>query len=245
MTLNKVKITIMPLRKKHPISIFAILLIIALAFPVYSLAQYSDQVGLLNNAINTKDMQLNQKILELNQSRSEIDRLVATRDNLLQQLISDGIIINDTAFTLKETKVMLQDANQTIVGLRTEIAATRAGDSYNLHDPTYAEMKTFLEENTVDQNMYEPGYYVCRHFGKDLRNDATKEGIRCAYVEFYGPRPDNMTSNQSQWRGHVMVGFDTTDKGFIYIEPRYDNEVDIAIGVTYGSIYIEDLLIIW
>lgn len=50
-----------------------------------------------------------------------------------------------------------------------------------------------------------------------LNNNAEDEGFRAAYVyiEFPGDR------------AHSVAAFDTVDRGLIFIEPQYDDEVEL------------------
>ena len=49
----------------------------------------------------------------------------------------------------------------------------------------------------------------------------------------------------NQTLGHAMVGFETTDKGFLYVEPQYDTCENITKGGNYWGFEIIDVLIIW
>ncbi len=115
---------------------------------------------------------------------------------------------------------------------------------YNIHDPTYSEMKDFLLRDKTDENEYIPVIYECKHFVADVCRSADKENLRCAFVIIFFPEG-----------GHACVAFNTIDKGLIFIEPMYDMEMDVEIGKLYWcrDIYpppdyddtIEDIIIIW
>jgi hypothetical protein len=36
--------------------------------------------------------------------------------------------------------------------------------------------------------------------------------------------------------GHTIVAFDTTDRGLIYIEPQFDQEVKLVVGRSYSQL---------
>ena len=96
---------------------------------------------------------------------------------------------------------------------------------YILHDPTYQEMKTFLASDTADSKTYNKDQYICTDYTADVKNNAGKNGIRCAAVYIIYPET-----------GHSIVAFNTTDKGLIFIEPQYDKEVKLIIGKSYSQI---------
>jgi len=96
---------------------------------------------------------------------------------------------------------------------------------YALSNPTYQEMKTFLAQDTTDSKTYREDEYVCVDYAAALNNNAEAKGIRCAVVDIFHPGG----------YGHTIVAFETTDKGLIFIEPQFDNEVKLAIGTSYSQ----------
>jgi hypothetical protein len=129
--------------------------------------------------------------------------------------------------------------------------ATAQGTSYKLHDPTLAEVKDFLAQDTTDKIPYNELTYVCTHYARDVVNNAVKKGIRVAYVE-----------TRFTGMSHSLVAFETTDKGIMYFDPQYDNEVRPVLNKPYWQCMmptdsgvafsapnfddtINDILIIW
>lgn len=101
---------------------------------------------------------------------------------------------------------------------------TAAG--YTLHDPTYQEMKTFLAQDPTNNKNYVENQYVCVDFAAAVNNTAEAQGIRCAMVDIFYP----------DGYGHTIVAFDTTDKGLIYVEPQFDQEVELVVGRSYSQV---------
>ena len=100
-----------------------------------------------------------------------------------------------------------------------------AGSGYTLRDPTYSELMDFLEEDTTDKNEYVEGSYTCVDFVGDLNNNAENEGFRAAYVYIEYPGV----------RAHAVAAFETVDEGLVYIEPQYDDEVEVRPGISYSE----------
>jgi len=75
-------------------------------------------------------------------------------------------------------------------------------------DPTWAELRRFLQSDRTDTRHYITDVYVCGHFAEDLHNSAEDAGIRAAFVfvEFYIGAP------------HALNAFRTRDKGLVYID---------------------------
>jgi hypothetical protein len=97
---------------------------------------------------------------------------------------------------------------------------------YSLHNPTYQEMKTFLAQDPTNNNNYVEDKYVCVDFAAAVKNDADAKGIRCAVVDIFYP----------DGYGHTINAFDTTDRGLIYVEPQFDQEVKLVVGKSYSRL---------
>ncbi len=63
-----------------------------------------------------------------------------------------------------------------------------AGSGYTLRNPTYSEMRDFLEQDRTNENEYQEGVYTCVDFVGDPNNNAEDEGFRAAYVYIGFPR---------------------------------------------------------
>ncbi|TRZ50659.1 MAG: hypothetical protein D4S01_06250 [Dehalococcoidia bacterium] len=106
-----------------------------------------------------------------------------------------------------------------------------------LKNPTWAELKEFIERDKTDRGIYRSGEYDCTGFAQALRDNARKEGIKAAFVEigFY------------EGSGHAVNAFQTTDKGLVYIDCTgkeesgdYDTVGYIKTGKVYGRIDLSE-----
>jgi hypothetical protein len=122
--------------------------------------------------------------------------------------------------------------------------AAGTGHGYCLADPTYAQAVAFMSSDHTDRNRYDEDSYVCSHFSRDVCNNAEAEGWRCAFVEL-----------RYSDSGHSIVAFDTIDRGLVYFEPQFDDEVRVELGRRYSQLndyllpsfddVIRDILVIW
>ncbi|MBM4447526.1 MAG: hypothetical protein FJ023_09350 [Chloroflexi bacterium] len=96
---------------------------------------------------------------------------------------------------------------------------------YALHNPTYQEMKAFLDQDTTNTKTYIKDEYVCTDFAATVNNNAEAKGIRCAIVDIFHP----------EGYGHTIVAFETTDRGLVFIEPQFDHEVKLIAGKSYSQ----------
>ena len=118
------------------------------------------------------------------------------------------------------------------------------GHGYTLKDPTYKQAVAFLREDKTNENRYDEDSYVCSHFARDVDNNAEAEGLRCAFVEL-----------RYREGGHSIIAFDTIDKGLVYFEPQFDDEVEVILNRSYSQLNnyrepsvddtIKDILVIW
>jgi hypothetical protein len=102
----------------------------------------------------------------------------------------------------------------------------KTSSNYALKNPTYQEMKAFLDQDATNSNTYNQDEYVCTDFAAGINNNADAAGIRCAIVDMFYPKG----------YGHTIIAFETTDRGLIFIEPQFDLEVKIVAGKSYSQI---------
>ena len=107
-----------------------------------------------------------------------------------------------------------------IVGVVTAHAINLKRD-YNIRDPTYQEALQFICLDPTDKNQYNQSY-TCFNFANDFRNNALNEGYRSGYVTIEFPEAS-----------HVIVCFNTSDKGLIFIEPQNDEIVTLRTEQSY------------
>jgi hypothetical protein len=154
---------------------------------------------------------------------SELNR---TRSSLL--LVDDELEATQAEFAtieiaLNASKELVESLEDTLSNLQVNYARLTVGYGYVLRDPSYQAMKDFLKQDETSEQEYLESEYACVDFAADVKANAAKEGLRCAYVaiEYLGRI------------GHAIVAFDTTDRGLVYIEPQFDWEVEPEIGQRY------------
>jgi hypothetical protein len=124
---------------------------------------------------------------------------------------------------LNASKELTESVEDTLSNLQANYDRLTTGYGYILRDPSYQEMKDFLEQDETSEQEYLRNEYICVDFAANVKANAANEGIRCAYVviEYLGTN------------GHAIVAFDTTDRGLVYIEPQFDWDVELEIGRRY------------
>ena len=160
------------------------------------------------------------------QLQSAETKLVSTETELQStkgQLQSTETELASALDNLSTLQVELDEKEIELTELQTSYEGLMTGHGYTIKDPTYSEMMRFLKDDDTDKAEYIKGEYECTGFATDLCNRAEEKGVRCAYVSIRFP----------DGRGHAVVAFDTIDKGLIYIEPQYDDFVEIEISKPF------------
>lgn len=97
------------------------------------------------------------------------------------------------------------------------------GFNHSTERATYQEVLDFLAVDETDKNIAELGKYNCISYSLDLIGNAEEAGLRAGFVWISWPI-DGL---------HVIVAFDTTDRGVVFVEPRTDQVVELAVGEIY------------
>jgi hypothetical protein len=108
---------------------------------------------------------------------------------------------------------------------------------------SYKEVVAFLTNDQTDKVEYSAKDFDCTSFSNMVRNNAIEKGIKCGLVSFDLVSPQKIV-------GHVILIFETTDKGIVYFDPQTDGQrYDIRVGGTYtlsGVVYkITKVDLIW
>ena len=107
----------------------------------------------------------------------------------------------------------LGDSYEELLGDYDDLAADyqallQGNQQADLRDPSWSEMKRFLEMDDTDGRSYVVDSFDCTGFAIALRDRAAASGIRCAYVEV----------GFSGGAGHAFNAFETTDRGLVYVD---------------------------
>ena len=177
------------------------------------LKKKEDELSLIKKTLKEREAELEDTKLSLKMKEEEIKTLKLNLEDALRE------IEELKAFAREEYRRGLEEG---------------FGHGYTIRDPTYEEMVDFIRKDRTDEREYIEGKYECRHFARDVCNNAEDEGIRCALVLV-----------DFEEGSHAIVGFNTVDKGFVYIEPQTDEEVEIEVGKKYMGLTVKGVLIIW
>jgi cell division protein FtsB len=149
----------------------------------------------------------------------------------LQQEKSD---LQDENNNLREENSNLQDENS---NLKEELQGTLPYSKANgtpitlwnnlngTHNPTWKELKNFLDSDNTESIRYDYNSFICGDFAERLHNNAERAGIRAAVVIVY------FTSGPP----HAIDAFYTTDKGLVYIDDTGASLKFVLTGYFYGD----------
>jgi hypothetical protein len=159
-----------------------------------------------------------------------------------------GAIVNYTSIIISGKDSTIATQNSQISSLNSQIVAknsqisnlqkwlngniTLAYDSgykagvtsrgFDIVDPTYQQMSSFMATDTIHYNVYS-STYICWNFCNDYINEAFRAGWRCGFVYISYPNS-----------AHGAVCFNTTDRGIVFVEPQFNEIVRVALGLSYS-----------
>jgi ABC-type multidrug transport system fused ATPase/permease subunit len=161
------------------------------------------------------------------------NELVKTQGSLLfadSELVAAQTQLSNVETELVTIQTQLDASNElveyleaTLANLQVNYDRLTEGYPYVLRDPSYQEVKGFLAEDETSKQEYVEYQYTCVDYAADVKANALKEAIRCAYVIL----------EYRAGAGHAIVAFDTTDRGLVFVEPQFDWEVEPEIGKRY------------
>lgn len=109
------------------------------------------------------------------------------------------------------------------------------------HNPTWTELKAFLQADQTDRHAYIRGQYTCGDFAETLHNNAETAGIRAGLVAIELQIEGSLEGVVN----HSLNMFNTTDKGLIYIDDTSSSQgyyadkiVDVRLNKDYTPISI-------
>ncbi len=121
--------------------------------------------------------------------------------------------------TIEEQTAQIQSQNATIERLETEIGkaeSERAEVPEDSKGPSYDELIEFMREDETEKLEY-PGHDM---YAQVFLENAEEKGIRGCLV----------TIRIKEGQTWFFTGFETTDKGWVYILPADDQEVKLEVG---------------
>ena len=227
--------------------IIVIILSVSIAFTFYVFIKTSDLKN-NNQNLSEKLTMLEEENLVLSTYYSQME---SEKQDLQEYLSLIQTYLNENNSEINKIRTETDQINTTFDTVLTEIDHLENGEKYQLHDPSYSEATSFISSDRTNLNNIVEGVYVCRHFARDVNNNAENRGIRCAYVKI------DFTGSYE----HACIGFQTTDQDMIYYDPIYDWKVDLEIGKDYfaecincppgyyfesnPNFVIQDFILIW
>lgn len=128
---------------------------------------------------------------------------------------------------LSTTSNQLQQLQEELSMTEEEVEKLNAGEKYDLINPTYENVLSFISEDKTNNMDYNEDTFYCIHYASLVNNNAESQDIRCGYVVLWFEGSDI---------GHALVAFNITDKGMVYIEPQTDEFVEnLDVGNDYWT----------
>jgi len=197
--------------KKLAYALIVVVLIGAVAWGLItynSLLQARSEMNSLHREIRSLEMNL--EIAEGSLAKSKED-LTSARQELSSAKSSFEALESELELYRYTFGEVYPEGASSVVRLQAGPGRSRSLNLVNnpsASDPTWAELRRFLQSDRTDTRDYITDVYVCGHFAEDLHNNAEEQGIRAAFVivEFAIGVP------------HALNAFRTRDRGLVYID---------------------------
>ena len=172
---------------------------------------YYDNINDYNNLLTKfNGLEDNYKILIGNNNK-----LIDERDNLVDEqneLINKWNNLSGENSELKEDIEKLE-----IINAQHDFLLNRYKErGMILENPSLKEIKAFLRDDKTKYNDW-TNEYSCIEFSYEMITNAKAEGIyACSVIITYANT------------AHMIVAFNTTDNGIVYVEPQYGTIVELG-----------------
>ena len=100
--------------------------------------------------------------------------------------------------------------------------------------PSIFEVRDFLRTDSTNTKSYVFESYDCTQFAHEVVRNALAKGLFACVVEV-----------DIENRGHMIVAFNTSERGIVYFEPQTDREVTLRVGKEYRTNNNNDTIIRW
>jgi len=187
----------------------------------------------LASELQTSQSQLNSLKDDFNLLKDGFDLLKSEYLNLQQQeRVSYEEEYYDALDQANALGTDLKAAENDIKELESKYQALLESSQQSaLRNPTWSELEAFLLQDTTDAIAYVADEFDCSGFAITLRDNASRQGFRCAFVSIgFGEGAI----------GHALNAFETTDKGLIYVDnTERDAIAYLQTGKIYGVIVLD------
>ena len=191
------------------------------------------------------------------ETRYSSDLVYMVNNTWQQEFIGSAPLNEDTAdnqvnFCMSEpdmrSALLREEATKTGVGVVTvgstiymvqvfDVVRTSGGDggpiilieNPDATDPTWAELKAFLETDTTDDIPYVLGSFICGDYAEALHNNAEAASIRAAYV----------LVRLNEEPGHALNAFNVGDTTVFIDVGSADKVAYVEVGKDYGVIELD------
>jgi hypothetical protein len=198
-----------------------------------SLAQKEEDNLALKSMLEERTDKLDETVNSLMLKNREFDEFRYESEVAIRESYDEGFDSGYSEGYETGNKVGFSEGNETgyFSGYDLGFAKYFETTGFDVRDPTYKEMKQFLRDDTTDEEEYvdweesEEGYFMCGDYSIMLKINAFKAGYRCFYVSIDFP--------EGIGYGHALNAFNTTDRGIVFIDPQGDWVVDLKVGDQY------------
>ena len=179
-----------------------------------------------------ENLMLQSQINSLSSDLAEAQRTIKNYEEEIADLRSQISSLESNKSLLEERiKVLIERLNETsryVIQLKADYESLLSSvKNQTLKNPTWDDLKSFLEQDDTDKLEYKPGEFDCTGFAIRLRDNAWRLGYRCAFVEIA----------LEEGMGHALNAFQTADGKIIFVDDVESDAIAyVEVSQPYGRI---------
>jgi len=220
---------------KTIIFVHAALIVVFLSLSSCAPMVPQEQYDTVVEELSSSQRQVEEMRGELVSTQSQFEK---RQDELTQDLNSTQSKIAELTQQVVELEYKLKNLQKDYEGLQNNYQELQVNHAEllkklkdsRLRNPTWSELKQFLEQDDTNTLSYNKDSFDCDGFAITLRDRASRFGYKCAFVAI----------RFEEVIGHALNAFETTDKGLIYVDNvEHDAIAYVDIGKPYGVISLD------
>ncbi len=146
-----------------------------------------------------------------------------------QELKEANSQLSQTKVQVTKLSGQIEDLHQQLAELEARYKNLAQGIKQStLRDPTWEELRQFLQADDTEALKYIPNKFDCTGFALALRDRAWRRGFRSAFVEV------GFVAGESA--GHALTAFETLDKGLVYVDDTGEADGSGEDAIAYVEI---------
>ncbi len=158
----------------------------------------------------------------INAIESEYSQLKSYNQSLLENYEELERLKTNLEENLEAERAEYENLVDNFSRVKSELETLKEGNRFELHAPTFSEVKSFIEKDGTDLNEYDEKEFNCFDYTEQVIDHAMDEGLMSGFVRIIYRELSERGEYSSKTYAHALVAFDTADEEIVYVEPQND-----------------------